>query len=169
MTQYQPIKLYIDANGMTMLAYRFNITDQFGNLCFSAETINSMYSYKMRLIDSIGNEVLRVEQQKKLSMMAINFNIIANNQFISQILQKIKKGKYSYICPELGLVADGDFLSLNFRVYKNNQEIAVVNKKLMGWGDSYELTVNDQNNVTSVLAIVLATQLVTIYRRRRRR
>lgn len=102
-------------------------------------------------------------------MMAINFNIIANNQFISQILQKIKKGKYSYICPELGLVADGDFLSLNFRVYKNNQEIAVVNKKLMGWGDSYELTVNDQNNVTSVLAIVLATQLVTIYRRRRRR
>ena len=164
-------RLYMDAKGLTMLNYKFEVRDAAGNLRYRAATVTeSMFTYNARIYYPNDAEALAIHQQKKMTMMAMNFDLVApNGGLVTQAMQNVKLTKYSYTLPQLGITVDGDFLSLNFVFYRNGQPIGAVRKKVMAWGDSYEVEYTDASLEKVFLGMVMVVQLVIAANRNRRR
>ena len=110
--QNQGVKLYFDTNGISMINYKFLIKDEFGNVKYTAATVTeSLVRMKSRLYDLYGNTILDVFQQSKMTLSAINFDIIQNGQVISELLQKNKFTSFTYLLPAYGISIEGDFFS----------------------------------------------------------
>ena len=164
-------RLYMDAKGLTLMNYKFEIRDQAGNLRYKAATVTeSMITYNARVYYPNDAEALAIHQQKKLTMMAINFDIVTpNGVLVTQVMQNVKMTSYSYHLPQLGITVDGDFLALNFVFYRNGQPIGAVRKKFMSWGDCYEVEYTDASLEQVFLAMVMVVQMVIAYHRNHRR
>lgn len=164
-------RLYMDAKGLTLMNYKFEIRDGAGNLRYKAATVTeSMLTYNARVYYPNDAEALAIHQQKKLTMMAMNFDIVApNGGLITQAMQEVKMTSYTYNLPQLGIRVEGDFLSLNFVFYRNGQPIGAVRKKLMAWGDCYEVEYVDASLEQVFLAMVMVVQMVIASQRHRRR
>ena len=165
------MKLYMDAKGLTLLNYKFDIRDADGNIRYRAATVTeSMITYNARIYHPDDSEAMIIHQQKKMTMVAMNFDILsADGKLVSEVIQKVHFTSSEFQLPQLGLVATGDFLSLNFTFKRGNQVIASVKKKLLAWGDCYELEFCDPNLEQALLAAIMVIQIVIAASRRRRR
>lgn len=168
-----PCYLYMDAKGLTLLNYKFDIKDAAGNLRYRAATVTEgMFTYNARVYYPNDAEAMIIHQQKKLTMAAMNFDIFApNGALVTEVLQKIHFATSEFRLPQLDLVVKGDFLSLNFSFLRGNQVVAAVRKKFLAWGDSYELEYYDPNLEQVLLATIMVIQMVIAasHNRRRRR
>lgn len=164
-------RLYMDAKGLSLVNYKFEIRDQAGNLRYKAATVTEgMFTYNARVYYPNDAEVLAIHQQTKMTMMAINFDIVApNGALVTQVMQNVKMTSYSYTLPQLGITVDGDFLAMNFLFYRNGQPIGAVRKKIMAWGDCYEVEYVDPSLEQVFLAMVMVVQMVIAYHRNHRR
>lgn len=166
----QGIKLYLGTSGLTMINYKFEIKDEHGNVRYKAATVTeSMVRQKAKVYYPNDVEIFEVFQQSKMTLTALNYDMIMNGQVITEILQKNKFSKYVYELPQFGISADGDFFSWNFEFTQRGRPVAKVSRKVMSWGDSYELDIYDRNLEMIILAAVIAVELVTIRQRSRRR
>lgn len=165
------VRLYMDAKGLTMMNYKFEIKDHLGNLRYRAATVTeSMVRYNARLYYPNDTEAMAIHQQKKMTMVAMNFDIVTpDGALVTQAMQEVKMTSFSYHLPQLGIRMDGDFFALNFAFYRNNQPIGKVTKKLMAWGDCYELEFNDPSLEQVLLSAVMVVQMVIAANRNRRR
>ena len=163
-------RLYFSTNGVSFVNYKFIVRDAAGNELYKASTETiSMTRYAAKLCDMADRELLWVEQQKKMTMMAMNFDMKVNGQVISEILQIVKMSKYAFELPQLGISIDGDFIGHTYRFLRGGQLIGEVKRSMMSWGDAYEISFADPNLEQPLLAAVLAVELVTIAQRNRRR
>ena len=118
----QPIKenapycLYMDAKGLTLLNYKFDIKLADGTLRYRAATVSeSLVAYNAKIYNPDDTEALIIRQQKKLTLAAMNFDIFSpDGTLITEVLQKVHFTKSEFQLPKLGLVVSGDFLSINF-------------------------------------------------------
>ena len=165
------MKLYMDAKGLTLLNYKFDIRDADGNIRYRAATVTeSMITHNARIYHPDDSEAMIIHQQKKMTMVAMNFDILsADGKLVSEVIQKVHFTSSEFQLPQLGLVATGDFLSLNFTFKRGNQVIASVKKKLLAWGDCYELEFCDPNLEQALLAAIMVIQIVIAASIRRRR
>lgn len=164
----QPVVYYMDPKGITLVNYRFTIRDANGVECLYAETQPTAITYKMHITDLNGNELLVVQQSKKLTMTAVNFEMWKNGQLISNVIQRVKLTTYNYDLPELGMRADGKILMFNFTMSDGDRPVAKISKKVLAWGDSYEIFINDPKDAEVVLGFVTCIQMLTIRNRHRR-
>ncbi len=165
------VKLYFGTDGISLINYKFQIKDAFGNVKYTAATVTeSMTRMKSRLYDLSGNTILDVFQQSKLTFSAINFDIIENGQVVSEVIQKNNFTSFTYLLPQFGISIEGDFFSWNFCFYNSNhQPIGAVSKKVLSFGDHYEIDLADAAFEKYAIAAVMAIQLVTANMRRKRR
>ena len=165
-----PQYLYMDARGLTLMNYKFDIRDAAGNLRYRAATVTeSMFTYNARIYYLNDAEALVIRQQKKMTMAAMNFDILTpNGQLITEVMQKVHFTKSEFQLPRLGLVVTGDFLSVNFTFNRGNQVVAAVRKKVLAWGDCYELEIYDSSLEQVLLAAVMVIQMAIAASRRRR-
>ncbi|EFK38301.1 hypothetical protein HMPREF9131_1080, partial [Peptoniphilus sp. oral taxon 836 str. F0141] len=57
---------------------------------------------------------------------------------------------------DFDLDVKGDYLSLNFKIFNNNDLIGEVEKAWLSWGDTFELTVYDESYRDLVVALTIA-------------
>lgn len=163
-------RLYFSPNGVSFVNYKFIIKDAAGNDCYTAATETvSMTRYAAKLRDMGGREICMVEQQKKMTMMAMNFDMKVGGQLVTEILQIVHMTKYAFELPQLGISVDGDFIGHTYRFLRSGQLIGEVKRSMMSWGDAYEISFADPNLEHPLLAAVLAIEMVTINSRNRRR
>ena len=163
-------RLYFSVNGLSFVNYKFIVRDEAGNERYTAATQTvSMTRYAAKLCDLTGREIFMVEQQKKMTMMAMNFDMKVAGQVVTEILQIVKMSKYAFELPQLGISIDGDFIGHTYRFLRGGQLIGEVKRSMMSWGDAYEISFADPNLEHPLLAAVLAIELVTIAQRNRRR
>ncbi len=162
-------RLYMDAKGLTVFNYKFEIRDENGNLRYRAATVSEgMVTWNARIYNLDDSEAMAIHQQKKLTMAAMNFDIVEpNGALATQAIQKVKFTRFTYELPELGITVDGDFFALRFEFFRNGQLIGKINKKLMSWGDSYELEFTDPALDRVLLSVIMVVQMAIIARRRR--
>ncbi len=167
----QMYKLYFDAKGLTLFNYVFEIRDEVGNVRYKARTVTeSMVRYNAQLLDAYDREVIKVSQQSKLTFAAMNFDLLAPNGYlITEAIQNVGFVNYTYDLKNYGITLTGNFLKLSFDFIQNGQTIARIEKKLLAWGDCYELTYLDPSMEQIFLASVLMIQLVCAASRHRRR
>ncbi|MBO4929263.1 MAG: zinc-ribbon domain-containing protein [Clostridia bacterium] len=164
-------RLYFDAKGLTLFNYKFDIRDEAGNVCYQAATVTeSMIRHNARVYDLNGNTLIHVSQQKKLTMVAVNFDIMDGaDNLITEAIQKVNLVNYIYELKQLGISLSGNFLKLEFDFVKNGAPIAKVRKKFLSWGDSYELEFSDPSLELVLLACIMMIQIVCAIQRNRRR
>ena len=164
-------RLYMDAKGLTLLNYKFDIRDEMGNLCYRAATVTeSMLTYNARVYYPNDAEAMIIRQQKKMTMAAMNFDIFApDGNLITEVLQKIHFTTSEFQLPQQGIVVTGDFLSINFSFMRGNQKVATVSKKILSWGDCYEIEFYDSSLDKLLLATIMVIQMVIAASRKRRR
>ena len=162
--------LYMDAKGLTLLNYKFDIRDTAGNLRYRAATVTeSMFTYNARVYHANDSEAMIIRQQKKMTMAAMNFDIFApDGTLVTEVKQKIHFTTSEFQLTQLGLVVTGDFFGVNFTFKRGDQVVATVRKKVLSWGDCYELVYQDPNLEQVLLATIMVIQMVIAASRRRR-
>lgn len=167
----QPRRLYFDAKGLTAFNYKFEIKDQSGAVWYRAATITeSMLTYNAMLYDAYDRELIKVSQQKKMTLAAMNFDFLTpRGELITDAKQQAKMLNYEYFLGAYGITISGNFLKMTFDFTQNGVPIARVSKKVLAWGDCYELEFTDPNMEQILLASILMIQLVCAANRQRRR
>lgn len=132
------------------------------------------------VIDENNNEIYYVDQDFKLfgntvhvsdrnynELFTINKVILTwlpkyNIEFTDGRLIEIKenfaffKKSLEISSADFDLDVKGDYLSLNFKIFNNNDLIGEVEKAWLSWGDTFELTVYDESYRDLVLALTIA-------------
>lgn len=167
----EKISLYMDAKGLTFLNYKFDIKDVTGNVRYRAATVTeSMLRYSARVYYPDDSEAMIIRQQKKMTFASYNFDILLpSGELVTDVVQQIRFANFEFMLPKLGMVVTGDFLSLNFVFKRGNQEVCTVRKKVLSWGDCYELTFYDKALEQVFLAVVMVIQIAIAAHRRHRR
>ncbi len=162
-------KLYFDAKGLSLLNYKFEIRDEAGNVCYKAATVTeSLTRHNAKIFDAYDNEIIKVSQQKKLTLSAMNFDLLNSaGQIVCEAIQKVKFVTFTYDLKPLDINIAGNFIKMTFDFTRNGQPIAHVRKKFMTWGDCYEVEMYDPSLEVIFLASVLMIQLVIAAQRRR--
>ncbi len=162
-------KLYFDAKGLSLLNYKFEIRDEAGNVCYKAATVTeSLTRHNAKLFDAYDNEIIKVSQQKKLTLSAMNFDLLNSaGQVVCEAIQKVKFVTFTYDLKPLDINIAGNFIKMTFDFTRNGQPVAHVRKKFMTWGDCYEVEMEDPSLEVIFLASVLMIQLVIAAQRRR--
>lgn len=166
-----PRYLYMDAKGLTLMNYKFDVRDAAGNLRYRAATVTEgMFTSNARIYYPNDAEALIIRQQKKMTLAAMNFDIFApDGTLITEVMQKVHFATSEFQLPRLGLVVTGDFLSIKFQFMREKQPVASVRKKVLAWGDCYEVEYYDSNLEQILLAAIMVIQMVIAAARRRRR
>ncbi|MCR5357072.1 MAG: LURP-one-related family protein [Lachnospiraceae bacterium] len=151
------MKLYIKQKVFSIGA-KFNITDEYGEERYSVEGEIFTLGKKLHIYDQSGEEVALI-QQKLLSIMP-RFYIFVNGEKIAEILKEFTFLKPRYDIFGKNWIVEGDFLSHDYSITENGNEIASVHKVWMSWGDSFELSIYDTNDEVGLIAVILAIDAV---------
>ena len=170
-TANAPYCLYMDSKGVTLLNYKFDVKSADGMVRYRAATVTEgLMTSNARIYYPNDAEALIIRQQKKMTLAAMNFDMLsADNKLITEVLQKIHLSKYEFHLPSLGLMVTGDFLAVNYVFTRGNQTVAAVRKKIVSWGDCYELEIYDSSLEQVLLGTIMVIQMVIAASRRRRR
>lgn len=140
----------------------FKITDHYAVI---DENNNEIY-YVDQDFKLIGNTV-HVSDRNYNELFTINKVILTwlpkyNIEFTDGRLIEIKenfaffKKSLEISSADFDLDVKGDYLSLNFKIFNNNDLIGEVEKAWLSWGDTFELTVYDESYRDLVVALTIA-------------
>ena len=163
-------RIYFSTDGVSAFNYQFEIRDENGNVRYIAKTVTEkMIGYTLRVWYPNGAEAFVVQTKKKLTMASLHFEmVLPNGQHVTDILQKNKFVKYVYELPQYNMVADGDFISHKFSINQGGKQIGFIDRKMMAWGDSFEIQFEDPAMEQLILAATFAVELATIHQRHAR-
>lgn len=112
------------------------------------------FGHKLHIFDSLDAEVGYIKQ--KVLAFTPRFDLIINEQFIGQLVKKIRFFQQSYYVDGTSLELEGDFLSHNYTLSRDGQVIMTISKEWFTWGDSYALDILNPEDELLCLAITLA-------------
>lgn len=112
------------------------------------------FGHKLHIFDSLDAEVGYIKQ--KVLAFTPRFDLIINEQFIGQLVKKIRFFEQSYYVDGTSLELEGDFLSHNYTLSRDDQVIMTISKEWFTWGDSYALDILNPEDELLCLAITLA-------------
>ncbi len=165
-----PLKLYMPSK-LSFVNYKFDLKDEAGNLKYTAISgAQGFTGYRMTLHNLSGKELVLVKQKSGVTFTAVNFEAYINGEFVTDCMQKASFTRYYYVLPQLNLKIMGDFIGHKYQVInEQGQILATISKKLMSFGDSYQIDIADSKNELLIIATVFAVEMMVMTLRRRRR
>jgi uncharacterized protein YxjI len=163
-------KIYLSTKGVSFVNYQFEVKDEQGNMRYTAKTVSErLTGYTLRVWYPNGAVAFTVQSKKKMTLMNLQFEmVLPDGGIVADILQKNKLRKYVYEVPQYNLLLEGDFISHKFDINQGGRRVGLVERKMMSWGDSYEIQFEDPAMEQIILAAALAVELGVIASRRRR-
>ncbi len=108
--------------------------------------------------DAQGREVAFIKQ-KVLSLLP-RFFVEMNGEQVAEIVKKISFLKQKYIINGPGFEVVGDFFAHDYSIVDGERQVAVIHKKWMSWGDTFEIDIDSEKDEILILALVLAIDAV---------
>lgn len=127
-----------------------NGTEKFYGKSDSTDSGKRLYIYDMK-----GTEVAAVEEIGR-GFSAKKYFVYTNGVRITEIINKFSLLKEKYFAEGLGWEITGDFFARRFFFIKNGKKLVAFNKKLMSWGDCYEIDVENDGDMIAALAVGIA-------------
>jgi uncharacterized protein YxjI len=150
------MKLYIKQKVFSIGA-KFNITDENGEEKYSVQGEVISLGKKLHIYKN-GEEVALV-QQKLLSFLPRFFILVGGEKKIEIVREfTLLKPRYNIIGKDW--IVDGDYLSHDYVISSQGNEIARIHKVWMSWGDSFELDILDTDDEVSLIAVILVIDAV---------
>lgn len=145
---------------------KFNVMDENQNTVYQVKGKVFSLHNKLELLDQTNAMVLR--SQRKL------FRIFPQYQIFDPSGEELAtiKAKFS-IRPKFDLLinnelyeVEGSLFAHSFGINKNGQLLASISKKIISWGDTYEIEIFEDKNVELFLFVVIVLDQVIHERRR---
>lgn len=135
---------------------RYNILNEVGQPVFTVTGEIFTFGAKIHLYDATGSEICYIEQ--KLFRLLPEYHVYNGN-----ILSAIIKKELSFFRHKLTIQSqlgdyslEGNLFGMDFSILRDNMIIGELHKVWLSWGDSYELTIQDDNNVPLFCAMAIA-------------
>lgn len=132
---------------------RFEVYDEYGNVCYTVEGEIFTFGKKLHLRDSYGNECAFI-REKAWSMFPRYF-IDRNGCEVAQVVREFSwfKPRYSIHGPDWQVF--GDFWDHEYEITNGIMPIVRVSKEWFSWGDAYRIFIDDTVDEATALAVVL--------------
>ncbi len=135
---------------------RYNILNEAGQPVFSVESEIFTFGAKIHLLDTTGAELYFIQQ--KLFKFLPEYHIY-NGDLLCAVIKK----EFSFLKPKLNITSqfgdytfEGNLFAMDFAILNNGLRIGELHKKWLSFGDSYELSIYDDNNVAFFCALTIA-------------
>ena len=151
------MKLYIKQKVFT-LGDTFTVMNESGETVYTAEGEIFTFGKKLHVYDTAGNEVIYLEQ--RLFAFRYCFDLTVMGQEAGSVRREISFFHPVFTLDVPGWDIEGDFFAHEYTVTENGREVAAISKEWMTWGDSYELTVHEDKNALTALAVMLAIDCI---------
>lgn len=145
---------------------KFRVFDENENLQYEIKGKVVSITNKLEFLDKNG-ELLFRSNRKVLTLLPKYFIYNLRNEEVATIQRLFSlrpKFNLSILRKEMRL--DGSLLAHSFTIYENDDIIATIRKKIISWGDTYEIEIFDDENVELLLFTVIVLDQVIHERRR---
>lgn len=138
------------------LGDKYHIINEMEQPIFQVASEIFTFGAKIHLYDVTGAELFFIQQ--KLFKFLPEYHIY-NGDSLSAIIKK----EFSFLRPKLTITSqygdftfEGELFAMDFVIYSNGQMVGELHKKWLSFGDSYELTIYDDDNAAFFCAIAIA-------------
>lgn len=160
------MKFYIKQKVFTFKD-KFKITDESQNVLYEIKGKLLSIRNKLDLYDKDGN-VLYKSRKKLFRLMPKYIIYDLEGKEVARVVRKFS------IRPNFNLtifgkeqVLDGSLFAHSFSILDNGEMIASISKKIISWGDTYEIEVYEDENVELYLFVVIIMDQVVHERKRK--
>ncbi len=134
---------------------KFRIMDESQRELYAVEGKFFSISNKLQLLNMNGSQVLNANK-KIFSIMAKYFINDPHGELLAEVSRKFSiRPKFIVKVQDEELQVEGSLFAHSFGVFRNGNEVASISKKLISWGDTYEINIQDELNVELYLFIVI--------------
>jgi len=137
------LKLYIKQKVFS-LTDKYNICDELGNPVFFVTREFLSLGAKFHILDNQGIELYFISQ--KLLTFLAEYHIFKNSEECAKIKKQLTLFKPKILIESTfgAYQISGDLFSMRFDIECNSGLVGSISKKLLSWGDSYELDISDE-------------------------
>ena len=134
---------------------KFTIKDYSQNDLYQVQGKFMSISNKLELLNMDGSQVLN--SKRKVFRFLPLYNIYSNHDDeLATIKKRFSfKPKFDVFIGENEYVVDGSFFAHSFVVKRGEEEVASIIKKVLSFGDSYEIDILDESKKELLLFIVI--------------
>lgn len=116
------------------------------------------FAKKLRVYDQHNNEVLYIEQ--KLWKLLPEFDLFVENKKVATIKKEWTLFKNNYTIHGQDWEIEGSVMAHDYVIKNKGRVIADINKQWISWGDSYEITIHEEENLIVLLGSVIVIDCV---------
>ncbi|MGI6085320.1 MAG: LURP-one-related/scramblase family protein [Acetivibrionales bacterium] len=135
---------------------KYNIFNEEGQPVFSVQGEVFTFGAKIHIYDAAGTEVIFIEQ--KLFRFLPEYHIYSGDT-----LSAIIKKEFSFFIPKLNIQSEygdytlvGNLFGRDFSILRNDIVVGELHKAWLSWGDSYELIINNDDDIPLFCALTIA-------------
>jgi uncharacterized protein YxjI len=148
------MKFYIKQKIFT-LKDRFSVMDENGKDVYQVQGKLFSLSNKMELLNMNGSTAL-LANKKVFSFLPKYFIYSTHNELLAEVNKKFAlKPKFQVLVGNEELTVEGSFFGHSFGILKDQTIVASITKKILSFGDTYEIDIDDNQNVELFLFIVI--------------
>ena len=148
---------------------KFSVKDESGNDRYSIDgKVAPLLTGKKLTVHDSGGNAVAIVQEKPKGFSMLRFTVEINGREVCAVIQKFSLFRQKYSIEGLPWQLDGDFIEHEYELLNGSQKIMQLTKKLISWGDSYELDISDPKNELPCLCIALAVDCALSVRDRNR-
>ena len=138
----------------------FTIKDETGNEHFIVRGKVFALGDKLRIYNMQGQELFYIEQ--KLFRFLPEYTIYQSGQPVATVKKQFTffKPRFTIWSAYGDFTIEGNFLGMDFSIYKNGKHVAQVSKRWFSWGDTYGVDIADDENYGFLLALVIVIDQV---------
>ncbi len=137
------------------LGDNFVVKDEYEQDCFIVRGKVFSFGDKLQIEDLHGNILIRIRQE--IFRFLPEYYIYSGDKEIAMV-----KKEFTFFKPRFRIESDlgtyqieGNFMSLDFNILKDNQIVAQVSKKWFSFGDTYGVDIADDEYQAFILALVI--------------
>lgn len=134
---------------------QFTVMDASQNIVYSVEGKMFSLSNKLELLNTNGSVALKAHK-KVFSFLPKYFITNPHDEELAVVQRKFGlRPKFHIMMGHQELTVDGSLFAHSFSVLDDTGVIASIEKKLISWGDTYEINITNEQNRELLLFIVI--------------
>jgi len=148
------MKFYIRQKIFT-LKDKFDITDEAQNLKFQVKGKFMSITNKMELLDPSG-AMLMHSNRKVFTIMPKYFIYNKQDQEVATIKRLFAlRPRFELSLLRKELSVEGSFFAHSFGIFDGERAVASIKKRIISWGDTYEIEILEEENIELYLFVVI--------------
>ncbi len=139
------------------LTDRYKVFDDNQNIIFHVKSKAFSIRNKMKFIDQSNDMVVYNFRRKLFRIMPVYEMLDADLNVIATVRRKFAFFRPKVLVEKEGMSfnIEGNYYAHSFQIFNDANEVASVTKKWLSWGDSYQISINDDRNEAFYLALVI--------------